>query len=97
VGQGSGTHMVGQWISLALPGSTDVLLWLWGNIMKKYYLYSSAMKQEGHAMGEIVACALDAEGEVLVSVRWDGTACVWRLDKEVMRQLVQDPSLDKVS
>ena len=82
---------------LSLPGSTDVLLWLWGNIMKKYYLYSSAMKQEGHAMGEIAACALDAKGEVLVSIRWDGTACVWRLDKEVMRQLVQDPSLDKVS
>ena len=82
---------------LALPGSTDVQLRLRGDVTKKYYLYSSAVKQEGHVMGEIVACALDAEGEVLVSVGRDGTACVWSLDKEVVRQLVQDPSLDKVS
>jgi WD40 repeat protein len=76
---------------LAIPGSFDVQLRLREDVTKKYYLFSSATRKEGHYLGEIVTCTMYQE--LLVSLGRDGTACLWKLDQDTVKRLLQDPSL----
>lgn len=80
---------------LAIPGSFDVQIRLREDVTKRYYLFSSATRKEGHYTGEIVACTMHQE--LLVSVGRDGTACIWKLNQDTVKRLLQDPSLSNTT